>query len=79
MGLKPGWKSTEWLLTALVVVVALLNSSGVVGEGSTTAQAIGYIVAGLTAMGYTSVRGGLKKKLEVVKDATPVDDTEGDS
>ena len=65
--MRPGWKTSEFWVTFVVATVSLMFTSGVVVEGSTTEKVVGYIVAALVALGYTGVRGSLKK-IEAIKD-----------
>lgn len=56
---KPGYKTTEFWLSSLAIIVGLLMSSGIlsgVAEDSITMKIIGGVVAGLTALGYQSSR-----------------------
>ena len=76
--LKPGVKSTEFIVTLLIVVSGLLLSFGIVKDGSQAAGIVGFVGSVLAALGYTGVRGSLKR-IEAVKDATVVDDPEDDS
>lgn len=75
---KPGFKTSEFWVTAVVAIVALLGSSGVLTAGSSAEKIVGYIVAGLAAMGYVGIRGSLKRA-EAVKNDVPKDDTGSDS
>jgi hypothetical protein len=58
---KPGYKTSEFYLTFLTVLLTLLGTSGLFVETGTVAKVIGWGVAALAAMGYTFVRGSVKK------------------
>lgn len=60
---KPGWKTTEFWLTAAVTAASLLWGADVLSpEGAGTANKIfGFIVAALGTIGYTVSRGLAKK------------------
>lgn len=54
---RPGWKTTEFWLSALASIVGLLMASGIVGDGSIVAQALGMIATALASAGYAGSRG----------------------
>ena len=58
---KPGYKTTEFWLSALATVVGILLGSGVIPETGATMQIIGFIAAALSALGYTVSRAIVKK------------------
>lgn len=58
---KPGYKTTEFWLSFAAMILGFAVASGVIPAGSAWDQAIGLVVAGLAAMGYTGARAGLKK------------------
>jgi len=62
--MKAGWKSTEFLLTALSAVTGLLLVSGVVGDGSMWHQALGGALSMLSAAGYSIGRSIVKSAEE---------------
>ena len=65
---KAGFRTSEFWIALVISVVTLLGSSGLVVAGSSTERIVGYIVAGLIAMGYTGTRASVKKKtVELVK------------
>jgi len=64
--MKPGWKTSEFWVTFVIAAVSLLGTSGAIVEGSQTEKIVGYILAALLALGYTGIRGSLKK-VEAVK------------
>ena len=59
---KPGYKTTEFWLTAICAVGSLLWGAGVLKpEGAGTAnQVLGFVASALAALGYT-VSSGLAK------------------
>ena len=57
---KPGWKTTEFWGSALIVLAGLLYASGAIHPGSGADHWIGLVVAGLTSMGYTAARANVK-------------------
>lgn len=60
-GMKPGYKSSEFYLSAAAFILGALMASGVIAEGSAVAQAIGIAASALAAMGYSWSRGAAKK------------------
>jgi len=58
---KPGYKTTEFWLTAIVTILGLLTSSGAIGEESMVAKIIGGAMAVLATMGYSASRATTKK------------------
>ena len=58
---KPGWKTTEFWFSAITAIAGLIMSSGIVSDGSQTAQIIGGVLAVLTTLGYTAARSQVKK------------------
>lgn len=59
--LKPGWKSSEFYLSAAAVVLGALASSGLLVDGSTEFKVVGLLSSVLGALGYAYVRSQLKK------------------
>jgi len=57
---KPGWKTTEFWLTLVVLIASAVMSSGAVGEDSGLGKVLALVVAAGAAMGYTAVRGFTK-------------------
>lgn len=57
---KPGYKTSEFWLTAAVAVIGLLMASGVIAPGSTFDKIIGIASSALAAMGYSASRGSVK-------------------
>ena len=58
---KPGFKTTEWWISVVVVAATLFLSSGAVGDTSPVTKIVGLVVSGLTALGYGWGRVSLKK------------------
>lgn len=58
---KPGWKTSEFWLTNLVVLIGILMGSGAFGEGHLVMQVAGYALAALQALGYTAARANVKR------------------
>ena len=57
---KPGWKSTEFWLTAIAEIVGLIILSGGLVVGSMAAKIVGGIVAVLAVVGYDASRAKVK-------------------
>jgi hypothetical protein len=62
---KPGFKTTEFWLTAIVTLAGLVAASGLPSE-SPAVKIAGLAVSVLSALGYTVVRGGVKKAASVI-------------
>jgi hypothetical protein len=58
---KPGYRTTEFWLSAVAVLLGLAVASGIIPAGSSWDQAVGLVVAALAAMGYTGARAGIKR------------------
>lgn len=58
--ITPGYKTTEFWLSALALVLGVVMSSGVVGDGTIAAQIIGGAMAILAQLGYTAARTQIK-------------------
>lgn len=61
MSEKPGYKSTEFWLSLVAVLVGAVFASGVVAEDSIWAQALGVLSSVLGALGYSVSRSLVKK------------------
>jgi len=61
--IKPGYKTTEFWLSAVTAIASLLWGSGVLNpEGAGTAnQVFGFVASALSALGYTVSRTLAKK------------------
>lgn len=53
---KPGWKTTEFWLSLLAMIVAALMSADVFADASTGAKVLGFVSSALAAVGYTAGR-----------------------
>ena len=65
MEAKSGWKTTEFWLTAIAVLVGLLVASDVLaplGENHWAVKAVGLVAAALAAMGYNAGRAKAKAR-----------------
>lgn len=62
---KPGWKTTEFWLSAVTVILSLLWGAGVIdpeaANGSTANRVVALVASALAAVGYTVSRGMAKK------------------
>lgn len=58
---KPGYKTSEFWITAIGTLVTLVMSSGAITDGSQADRIAGYIVAGLAMLGYTVSRTKAKQ------------------
>lgn len=57
---KPGYKTTEFWLSAAASVCGLLMASGALQSGGSWDKVVGLIVSALAAMGYAASRGTVK-------------------
>jgi hypothetical protein len=62
MNTKPGYKTTEFWLSALAMILGLVGASGAVPEGGIAAQIIGGTLAILAQLGYTAARAQVKAR-----------------
>lgn len=62
-GNKPGWQTSEWWTTIVVVLTALLAGVGALGLPDThpVVKAAAFVGAALAALGYTFARTLAKK------------------
>lgn len=58
---KPGYKTTEFWLSAIAAIVSLAFASGFIAEGTQADRWVGLAAAALTSMGYSVSRGLTKK------------------
>ena len=58
---KPGYKTTEFWLSAAAAAIGGMLAAGVIAPASTAAQVVGLISSALVALGYTGARLNLKK------------------
>ncbi len=62
--MKPGFKTTEFWMSAIAVILGALVASGAFTLEGTAAQVVGLVEAALVALGYTGARLTLKKTVE---------------
>ncbi len=53
---KPGWRTTEFWLSSIAVVLGAALSSGILPSEGPWAKLVGAALAALTALGYTAAR-----------------------
>jgi hypothetical protein len=58
---RSGIKTTEFWITAIVVLAGLLPSSGLLPENHWAVKVCGLVVSVAAALGYTMARAGVKK------------------
>lgn len=82
METKSGWKTTEFWLSLLAMLLGAIAAAGVVPGGSVWEKVIGLAVSALAAMGYSVSRGLYKKgeasvarAVEAKKVGAPADPT----
>ena len=69
--MKPGYKTTEFWLTALAMLLGALMASGLLAEGSMPLQVAGMVSVVLAKLGYTSSRTKSKVADSLGKPETP--------
>ena len=57
---KPGWKTTEYWLSAAATLLGLLVASEAIPEGSPWAKVVAMAISILAALGYTAARSVVK-------------------
>ena len=65
--IKPGWKSTEFILSSLVALLGIAVAGGFINleDGATTVDKVaGLIASALAALGYSLSRGKVKAAAE---------------
>ena len=58
--IKPGWKTTEFWLSLMAVVVAYLGTADLWQEGTVGGKAITVVATVLAALGYSASRAVVK-------------------
>jgi hypothetical protein len=58
--MKPGYKTTEFWISLLVLILGVLAGSGVVTDGGAVAKVTGFATSTLAALGYTWARATTK-------------------
>ena len=59
--MKSGWKTTEFWLCTVTVIVSLLIGSGVIADTTTAYKVLAFASSALASMGYSFSRGMVKK------------------
>lgn len=57
---KPGYRTTEFYLSALAMVLTLAFASGLLKDGTPVEKAAAFVAAALTAVGYSVARAKAK-------------------
>jgi hypothetical protein len=59
---KPGYKTTEFWLSTIAVLIGLAYGSGVIAETGTSGieKSIAFVASALAALGYSNSRGAVK-------------------
>ena len=61
--MAPGYKSTEFWLTLLAVVISAVTQSGLIGDETVVTRVLTSILAVLSVLGYTASRSYLKTRI----------------
>ena len=61
---KPGYKTTEFWMSLIAVVLGALVASGTFSLEGTASQIVGLVQSALVALGYTGARLTLKRAAE---------------
>lgn len=69
--MKDGYKTTEFWLSLVAMLVGALIASGVLAEGGMPLQVAGMVAAALSAMGYSSSRAKAKQADSLGKPLAP--------
>lgn len=64
MDTKPGYRTTEFWMSLIAVVLGALVASGTFTLEGTSAQVVGLVQSALVALGYTGARLTLKRTAE---------------
>ena len=59
-GSKPGFKTTEFWLSAIAMILGVVMASGAVHDGGIVAQIAGGVLSVLSSLGYTAARTKVK-------------------
>jgi len=65
---KPGYKTSEFWLSVICLVIGFLIASGYVGDESMSGKVLAFAASSLTALGY-SVSRGMVKRAETLTEA----------
>lgn len=68
---KPGYKTTEFYLTFLAMLLGGFMASGIAPDTSPTMKMAGLALSGLTALGYGGFRWGVKASAAQAAASTP--------
>lgn len=60
--MKPGYKTTEFWLTAAATLLSMLYAAGVIGDAGASGKVAALVALALTNAGYTVSRGNAKAK-----------------
>lgn len=60
MNIKPGYKTTEFWLSLLALILGAVGAAGILPEGGIATQIIGGVLAILSQLGYTAARAKTK-------------------
>ena len=58
--MTPGYKTTEFWLSFVAMLLGVLMTSGAVAQGSMAAQIVGGVLSVLSVLGYTKSRADVK-------------------
>lgn len=58
---KPGFKTTEFWLSSLAVILGMVLASGAVSDGGMAEKIVGGVLSVLGTLGYTASRTTVKK------------------
>jgi hypothetical protein len=59
---KPGFKTTEFWLSSLAMILGVVLASGAIPEGGMAGQIVGGVLSVLASLGYTASRTQVKKQ-----------------
>jgi hypothetical protein len=74
--MKPGFKTSEFWLTVVFVVVALVTQSDALAENESWVKIAGLVSGAFALLGYTRVRGTIKQ-VDLVKEGDDEGATDG--
>lgn len=70
---KPGYRTSEFWLSLLAIVLGVLLASGFIGDESAAGKGIAFAASALTALGYNISRGMVKKAETLTSAIAPSD------
>lgn len=59
---KPGYRTSEFWLSTVAILLGIVLASGAVPEGGMVAQIVGGVLSVLSSLGYTASRTQVKNK-----------------